>query len=108
LLWIQQRKCSQQKHELNHSLRLFSPALMKFCCLHFTSQMHRGPALDSKFVACLAEGRRTNFFSHPFCRINAAFHLATERRIYAAAKNCIVLPFLGSALNFLEDEVRPD
>ena len=23
----------------------------------------------------------------PFCRINAAFHLATERRIYAAAKN---------------------
>src|SRR6266496_3629725 len=23
----------------------------------------------------------------PFCRINAAFHLTTERRIYAAAKN---------------------
>src|SRR5947207_12222068 len=27
-----------------------------------------------------------------FCRINAAFHLATERRIYAAAKNCVVRP----------------
>src|SRR6185369_13276746 len=31
--------------------------------------------------------RRTNFFSHPFCRINAEFHLGTERRIYAAAKS---------------------
>src|SRR2546428_4226120 len=40
----------------------------------------------------IAEGRRTNFFWHPFCRINAAFHLATERRIYAAAKNCVVRP----------------
>ena len=37
-------------------------------------------------------GRRTNFFWYPFCRINAAFHLATERRIYAAAKNCVVHP----------------
>ncbi len=35
-------------------------------------------------------GRRTNFFWRPFCRINAAFHLATERRIYAAPKNCVV------------------
>src|SRR6266571_4464736 len=29
----------------------------------------------------------------PFCRINAAFHLATERRIYAAAKNSVVRPY---------------
>jgi len=28
----------------------------------------------------------------PFCRINAAFHLTTERRIYAAAKNSVVRP----------------
>src|SRR6266567_5216868 len=28
----------------------------------------------------------------PFCRINAAFHLATERRIYAGAKNSVVRP----------------
>ena len=28
----------------------------------------------------------------PFCRINAAFHLATERRIHAAAKNSVVRP----------------
>jgi len=28
----------------------------------------------------------------PFCRINAAFHLATERRIDAAAKNSVVRP----------------
>ena len=28
----------------------------------------------------------------PFCRINAAFHLASERRIYAAAKNSVVRP----------------
>jgi len=26
----------------------------------------------------------------PFCRINAAFHPAAERRIYAAAKNSVV------------------
>src|SRR6266487_6761317 len=30
----------------------------------------------------------------PFCRINAAFHLDTERRIYAAAKNSVVRPLL--------------
>jgi len=40
----------------------------------------------------LNTGRRTNFFWHPFCRIYAAFHLATERRIRAAAKNCVVRP----------------
>jgi len=28
----------------------------------------------------------------PFCRINAAFHLATERRMYAVAKNSVVRP----------------
>src|SRR6266516_1512315 len=28
----------------------------------------------------------------PFCRLNAAFHLATERRIDAAAKNSVVRP----------------
>ena len=28
----------------------------------------------------------------PFCRINAAFRLATERRSYAAAKNSVVRP----------------
>ena len=28
----------------------------------------------------------------PFCRINAAFHLDTERRIYAAAKKSVVRP----------------
>src|SRR6266498_3510684 len=28
----------------------------------------------------------------PFCRINAAFHLATEGRIFAAAKNSVVRP----------------
>jgi hypothetical protein len=28
----------------------------------------------------------------PLCRINAAFHHATERRIYAAAKNSVVRP----------------
>src|SRR6266566_672493 len=29
----------------------------------------------------------------PFCRLNAAFHLATEPRIYAAAKNSVVRPY---------------
>jgi hypothetical protein len=42
------------------------------------------------YEADFARGRRTNFFWHPFCRINAAFHRATERRIYAAAKKCVV------------------
>ena len=30
----------------------------------------------------------------PLCRINAAFHLTTERRIYAAAKNAVMRPLL--------------
>ncbi len=38
----------------------------------------------------------------PFCRINAAFHLATERRIYAAAKNSVVRnsPAMHSIVRF--------
>ena len=35
----------------------------------------------------------------PFCRINAAFHRVTERRIYAAAKDSVVLP--SGSLNAL-------
>ena len=31
-----------------------------------------------------------DFFGRPVCRINAAFRPAPERRIYAAAKNCVV------------------
>ena len=38
-------------------------------------------------------GRTTDFFeSAARCRINAAFRLASERRIYAAAKNFVVRP----------------
>ena len=47
---------------------------------------------NARAIGMFDEGRRTNLFWHPFCRINAAFHLATERRIYAAAKNCVVRP----------------
>jgi len=39
-----------------------------------------------------AAGRTRDFFeSAARCRINAAFRLASERRIYAAAKNFVVL-----------------
>jgi len=34
------------------------------------------------------------------CRINAAFYLATERGIYAAAKNCVVHPELTDIQRF--------
>src|SRR5439155_14872773 len=37
----------------------------------------------------------------PFCRINAAFHPTTERRIYAAAKNSVVRPTSRGASHFL-------
>src|SRR6266550_2993431 len=39
------------------------------------------------------EGARQISSGTPFCRINAAFHLATERRIYAAAKNSVMRPY---------------
>ena len=40
-----------------------------------------------------AVGCRTDFFERAACcRINAAFRLASERRIYAAAKNFVVRP----------------
>jgi hypothetical protein len=69
--------------------------------LPFSSQCGFGeekvPAQVKKMGDFLRSGAG-NFFSHPFCRINAAFHLATERRIYAAAKNCVVHPLRSFAM----------
>ena len=63
--------------------------------------------MQDRKLLCYALGRRTNLFSHSFCRINAAFHLATERRIYAAAKNCVVRPKPLSAVQRIWPPNRP-
>ena len=37
-------------------------------------------------------GRRTDFFDRPRCRLKAAFRLASERCLQAAAKNPVLGP----------------
>jgi len=44
------------------------------------------------FGSMISLGARQISSGTSFCRINAAFHLATERRIDAAGKNSVVRP----------------